>query len=542
LGPNAERGGVPAALPTCPVCQARYPLGSAFCPEDGSRLVAPPPSAARDPLVGQTVEGRYLVDGVLGHGGMGVVYEVTHTGIRKRFAMKVLRRELTKSPESVERFYTEARAAASIGSEHIVDISDFVRLADGSVGFVMEFLDGEPLSAAMKRGLALEDIFDICLQTCEALAAAHRSGIIHRDLKPDNVFLVRRASGAFVKVVDFGVAKVAGSAKNLTRTGTVFGTPYYMSPEQAAGKTVDARTDVYAMGVIMYEMVAGKVPFEADTFMGILTKHLFETPLPPRELKLDFHLPVGLESIILMCLEKDPRARYQSMDDLFADLGLAREGKKTRADGLTTLVVKQRKAADVRQGVPRDFWFKTEDRRSASPGRRKAIVAAIAAVSVAVLAAVAAVLYAFLGPVAGPAPTGGPALPAAVALQEPAPVPVSVPAAAPLSSTVRVESLPADAVLLADDLPVGRTPVDITRPSAGDRVYVLRKPGYGEARLLVGAKSPAVIHVALHREPGSAPRPAAAARPRAEETPQAPVSAPRKRPGDIMDPWTQCAP
>ncbi|MDD5306939.1 MAG: serine/threonine protein kinase [Deltaproteobacteria bacterium] len=534
-----ERGGEPVALPSCPVCGARYPLGSAFCPEDGARLAAPAPSAPRDPLVGQTVEGRYRVEDVLGHGGMGVVYGVTHTGIGKRFAMKVLRRELTSSPEAVDRFYTEARAAASIGSDHIVDISDFVRLSDGSVGFVMELLDGEPLSTAMRRGLALEEIFDACLQTCEALAAAHRSGIVHRDLKPDNIFLVRRASGTFVKVVDFGVAKVAGSAKNLTRTGTVFGTPYYMSPEQAAGKTVDARTDVYAMGVIMYEMVTGKVPFEADTFMGILTKHLFETPLPPRELKLDMELPVGLESVILMCLEKDPRARYQDMDDLFSDLELAREGKKTRADGLTTLVVNQRSSADRRRGALKDFWFKTGDHGGASSRRRKALVAAVAAVSAA---AIGAAVFALLGPAPGPVPPGGSTLPAAIALQEPAPVPASIPAAAPSSSTVRVESRPADAVLVAGDLPVGRTPIDITRPAGGDKVYVLRKPGYGEEKLLIGPMSPPLIEVALQRAPGPAPHPAPAAKPSAGKTPETPAAARTKRPGDIVDPWSQCAP
>lgn len=278
-----------------------------------------PPS---DPLIGRTVDGRYRIERRLGEGGMGVVYQCTHVVLGKPLAMKVLRSDVSKNDETIKRFRQEAQSASAIGSQHIIDISDFGALPEGSTYFVMEFLDGRALTDVIEAdGLTDERVIHIARQLCDGLGAAHDRGIVHRDLKPDNVFLVNRQNNAdFVKVLDFGIAKVGGASSKLTRAGQVFGTPHYMSPEQCAGQAVDHRTDIYALGVIMYEMACGKVPFDADNLMGILTKHIYENPIPPHQLPPPVNVSPGLEAVILKSLAKQADQRYQSMAEVKADL------------------------------------------------------------------------------------------------------------------------------------------------------------------------------------------------------------------------------
>ncbi len=318
----------------CPQCGTRFEESLQFCPHDGSPTyeAQDPPRADEDPLLGRVVDGRYRVEKRIGEGGMGVVYLATHTVLQKKLALKVLRGDGSKDAETVQRFMQEAQAATSIGHQNIIDISDFGRLADGSVYFVMEYLDGTSLSDMIKTGgsVPMQSAVHIIRQIGSALDAAHARGIVHRDLKPDNIFVIKQGSDPqFVKVLDFGVAKVGGAASKLTKTGMVFGTPHYMSPEQAAGHSVDQRTDIYALGVIMYEMFTGKVPFDADTFMGILSKHMFEAPVPPT----DVHgASLGaLEGVILRALEKNPDQRYQSMTELAEDLDTIAAGGTVEA-------------------------------------------------------------------------------------------------------------------------------------------------------------------------------------------------------------------
>ena len=302
---------------------------------DSTRTIAGPigavsasgPTRVAEWLLGQTIDQRYRVDSLLGEGGMGLVYRVTHTRLNKTLAMKVLRQENTRDPEVLARFRREAESASNIGNQHIIDVSDFGELTDGSTYLIMEFLDGLDLIDAIDSvdRMPEERALHIAIQVCRALGAAHEAGITHRDLKPENIFLIRRDDEEdFVKVLDFGIAKVGHGPNRLTRAGEVLGTPHYMSPEQCEGEGVDHRTDIYAFGVLLYEMLTGHVPHDADTMMGILTKHMYEEPIPPR-VRVP-QVSEELETLIMRCLEKQPERRYQTMHEVLSDLELVKAG------------------------------------------------------------------------------------------------------------------------------------------------------------------------------------------------------------------------
>jgi eukaryotic-like serine/threonine-protein kinase len=241
----------------------------------------------------------------------------------------VLREDFSSRPDVVERFRQEAKSASRIGHEHIIDISDFGVTPSGANYFVMELLNGHDLASELeqKGPLSPRRTVNLALQCCRALGAAHAKGIVHRDMKPENIFLCTRESGEdFIKIVDFGIAKMSDvetdgtPGRKLTKTGMIFGTPEYMSPEQAGGKKLDHRVDVYAMGVILYELLTGKVPFVGDTFMGILTQHMFEKAAPIGVANPASQTPPELERIVFRALAKSADERYQSMDELAQDL------------------------------------------------------------------------------------------------------------------------------------------------------------------------------------------------------------------------------
>jgi len=274
-------------------------------------------------LVGQILDGRYRLTKKLGEGGMGEVYAGEHVHIEKRFAIKLLRPEIVSNQEAVKRFYQEARSASSIGHRNIIGIEDFGQLPDGRVYMCMELLKGAPLNDMIQTPMPMDRLLNIMIQTGHGLAAAHAKGIVHRDMKPENIYVTEGPNGEDIpKLLDFGIAKVSGNdgSNNLTRTGTIFGTPFYMAPEQALGNPVDARTDVYAVGVIMYEVFAGSLPFQGESFMGILTQHITTEPEPvlQRAQKAGRQLDPLLADIITRCLRKNPAERFASMDELVA--------------------------------------------------------------------------------------------------------------------------------------------------------------------------------------------------------------------------------
>ncbi|MBP9086442.1 MAG: serine/threonine protein kinase [Kofleriaceae bacterium] len=288
-------------------------------PASGAFPSAPPAPS----LVGEVLDGRYRITGKIGEGGMGEVWAAEHIHIEKKFAIKLLKSEIISNAEAVTRFRQEARSASSIGHANIIKIDDFGQLPDGRIYMCMELLNGTPLNDLIKTPVAPDRLLNIMIQTGHGLAAAHAKGITHRDMKPENIFVTVGPGGEDVpKLLDFGIAKVAGGEgqNHLTRTGTIFGTPFYMAPEQALGNPVDARTDVYAMGVILYELFAGEVPFGGESFMAILTSHITREPEPVevRAARAGRQLPPGVAEIIGYCMRKDPAQRYQTMDDLVA--------------------------------------------------------------------------------------------------------------------------------------------------------------------------------------------------------------------------------
>jgi eukaryotic-like serine/threonine-protein kinase len=269
-----------------------------------------------------TVLGSYRLLEVLGEGGMGVVYMAEHTRLGRRVALKTLRADFAENPQAVRRFFGEARAVNKIRHQNIVEITDFVEEAGGDNYYIMELLRGKPLSQVIdNEGVQpLPRSIGIMAQVARALQAVHDAGIIHRDLKPDNVFLIERSGQPdFVKLLDFGVAKLIDAVDTIgvhsTAAGAILGTPEYMSPEQASGKPVDHRTDVYSFGILLYELVTGVLPLRGANFGELVVKHLTVTPTPPtRVLGLPHVVPAELEDTILACMEKDADARPERID------------------------------------------------------------------------------------------------------------------------------------------------------------------------------------------------------------------------------------
>ena len=294
--------------------------------EDGHMAASPDSPRGDVPAelpTGMTV-GPYRIDGLLGHGGMGVVYQVEHTLLRKPCAMKVLRGDLLESDtDSVRRFMREARAAARVRHDGIVDVTDFGQLSDGRPYLVMALLEGQPLSDIIEEegALAPARAIEVMRQAARALSAAHQHGVVHRDFTPSNIFLESIEGTDRVTLVDFGAARVPDpDCENIPDgpPGIVLGTPYYMAPEQARGWEMDARSDIYSLGVVFFEALSGNVPFDGESVKSIVRQHVLDEA--PRCTSPNEPLPDELQHLVARCLNKRPEDRFQTASELAEEL------------------------------------------------------------------------------------------------------------------------------------------------------------------------------------------------------------------------------
>jgi eukaryotic-like serine/threonine-protein kinase len=291
-------------MKACPQCHIRYPTDSVYCFLDGTVL-----EAIRDPLIGTTLAGRYLVEEVIGEGGMATVYRARHRLVDRPCAVKVMNPALASDPTTRERFRREAKSAQTLAHPNVIEIFDQGETPEGTTYIVMELLAGKTLAELTDAGpVPLPRALPIMIQISRGIARAHDLGVVHRDLKPENIFIVGRPFDGtdLVKILDFGIAKSRGDTR-LTNAGELFGTPQYLAPERITGGEAGPSVDLYALGVIFFEMATGKLPFEASDPTTFLIKHMKERPPPPRA--IDPRLPERLDTLIVQLLEKEPKAR-----------------------------------------------------------------------------------------------------------------------------------------------------------------------------------------------------------------------------------------
>jgi eukaryotic-like serine/threonine-protein kinase len=450
---------------------------------------------AFDNKLGQLLLGRYRIVRKLGEGGMGAVYEGKHELINKRLAIKCLHPQYMSNKEVVERFYREANAATAVGNEHIIEVSDVGAFDDGSPFMVMEFLEGIEFGRYIEQegSLPIGRLVHIVSQVCSALAAAHERGIVHRDMKPENIYLVpRERDPHFVKVLDFGISKMREQNEalggSLTKTGMALGTPYYMPPEQAQGvRDIDHRADVYAVGVILYQGLTGRLPFDAESYPALMVKILTEPPAPPTVFRKD--VPDELEAVVMRAMEKDRNRRYQNMNEL-AEALLPFAGMEGAPVMLATL-----RPPPGSETTP--FTWTQQKGESGRPARgastvppkKTGVLIMGAGLGLALVAAIVLVLRGgerTTAPVpsdAPPAPMPAPAL-----VPVPSPQPVAQPMVAPALPAalqpkptevqVKISAQPSDARIFIGDVEFPN-PMDAWRPRSLDPVRLrVEAPGH----------------------------------------------------------------
>jgi serine/threonine-protein kinase len=446
---------------------------------------------------------------------MGVVYLAQHPVFGRKVAIKLLHAVLARDTDIVARFFNEARAIHMVAHENIVEILDFGQTPDGQPYFIMEYLTGESLSDAIGRGpMAPDQVEAIAVQMCKALSAAHGKGIVHRDLKPHNVQLVIKADGALlVKILDFGVAKILaspdGESSVKTRTGSLMGTPLYMSPEQCKGAGVlDHRTDIYSLGVILFEMLSGRPPFNAEGVGELFAKHMLEDP--PMVTEFAPNAPPHMAAAIMKSLAKDPAARFQSMEEfrkaIVGEIKVAppattavRRLSNNPASTMAQTAVSARASTTLSSASSEiDEGFEIK------PKRTKMFVALGGGAAL-----LAVVGYLAVGKEKAPPPAPPP-----VATTTTSPVATTTPPPVPVkkSVTIRFEAEPAGAHVFRkkDDKDLGVVPVEIQLAKDAGKTgpdalgYVLRLPGYKERPLAADVTTDRTFHVSMEKAPAPA--------------------------------------
>ncbi len=339
---------------SCPTCGTGYAGDLSVCPADGTVLTP----IQQDILIGSTIAGRYQILSFIGRGGMSVVYKARHLYMERIAAIKMLHAHLVSNPQSVKRFQQEAQAASCLAHPNIMGVHDFGITPQGQTYLVMDYLQGISLAELIEKEkqIAPERAHSIFVQACDALAHAHQKGVIHRDLKPSNIMLLDNEDQPdFVKIVDFGIAKLLPQSEkqgqHLTQTGEVFGSPLYMSPEQCLAGSLDARSDIYSLGCLMYEALTGKAPLAGANMLETMYMHLNEPPLPFKKVRPDLNLPEELEAVVFKTMEKDPNDRQQSMSELADEIEAVRAAGKGRRPFLGKLgqsVIRKRKGPKVK--------------------------------------------------------------------------------------------------------------------------------------------------------------------------------------------------
>jgi len=315
----------------CPKCHFENPTGTLYCGMCGSQLPSSEKistkalKAPKEELTrGTTFADRYEVIEELGKGGMGKIYRVEDKKIKEEVALKIILPEIAADKKTIERFSNELKMARKISHKNVCRMYD-LNEEGGTHYITMEYVAGEDLKSMIKmtKQLSVGTVIGIAKQVCEGLAEAHRLGVVHRDLKSKNIMIDREGNA---RVMDFGIARSL-KTKGITRAGMMIGTPEYMSPEQVEGQEVDQRSDIYSLGVILFEMVTGRVPFEGETLLSIVMKHKSEKPKDPRE--INAHVSSDISRVILRCMEKDKEERYQSAEELHSELSKIEKGIPT---------------------------------------------------------------------------------------------------------------------------------------------------------------------------------------------------------------------
>jgi serine/threonine-protein kinase len=507
----------------CVVCAKVYRADLTTCPDDGAPLVLEAGDGATGGNKLGHVLGNYRLTRIIGEGGVGTVYEGVHVTLGRRMALKVLHPD-SATPETIRRFFNEARAVNEIRHPNIIEVEDFVTTDAGDHYMLMELLEGEDLRALLAREgmLVPERVVAIGEQIASALGAVHKVGIIHRDLKPDNVFVHHKDGREIFKLLDFGIAKFLTEGQGVTRAGMTLGTPEYMAPEQIVTHgTPGPRTDIYALGMLMYECIAGAPAFTAPTTAGVLRGHISEPVTPPSQ-KRHEPIPPVLEHVIMKCLEKDPNNRFQSGEAARSALRSHEPIPLALPSSVTGRVARPRRR--VLQMIPAFLMAAAAAVLHFAPRSAESKPAQVAAAK----------------PLAAPAPAPAPA---PVAAPAPAPTPPPKPpkpepkpAAAPATITLELVSEPAGAELFIgeDRTPLGKSPQSTGLAMSTDPVKLYAR--FPDGREIVQSVVPdhelPTVHFVLPRP--VAAKPAAVAKP-----PPPPVKVPCKKGGkdETLDPF-----